>query len=106
MERTGTGFVPTSITAAPGLIQLPFTISGFPIAAIRMSASAQMDWGSAVRECTTVTVASSPWHKAHGTTNQTTRGCWAPWLPRVLEVKQQYASSLHRPKRPKAKPSL
>lgn len=53
------GFVPTSMTAAPGFTQSAFTISGFPMAAIRMSASAQMACASFVLECTTVTVASS-----------------------------------------------
>jgi hypothetical protein len=55
---TSTALVPTSMTAAPGLIQSAFTTSGFPTAAMTMSAVAQICWASWERECSTVTVAS------------------------------------------------
>ena len=57
-EVTSTGLVPTSSTAAPGLIHADLTISAFPTAATTMSARETMGAGSAVRECTTLTVAS------------------------------------------------
>src|SRR3546814_2218408 len=40
-EGTSTRLMPTSITVAPGFTQLPFTISGRPTAATRMSAPRQ-----------------------------------------------------------------
>ena len=46
----GTRLMPTSITAAPGLIQSPRTISGRPTAATRISARRQVAGKSAVRE--------------------------------------------------------
>ena len=51
--------IPTSMTVAPGLIQSPGTISGRPMAAIRMSARRHSSARSLVRECATVTVASA-----------------------------------------------
>ena len=58
MRPTSTAFVPTSITAAPSLIQSPFTSSGLPIAATTMSAVEQSSCALGVLECRTVTVAS------------------------------------------------
>ena len=58
MGHTGTALVPTSMTAAPCLIQLPLTISGEPTAAMTMSAWEVTASASGVFECTTVTVAS------------------------------------------------
>lgn len=58
-RRTSTALMPTSITAAPSLIQLPLTISGRPHAAITTSACRQMSAALGVREWMTVTVASS-----------------------------------------------
>ena len=52
--------MPTSITAAPGLIISPVTNSGLPIAAIRISASRVYFAISGVPEWTTVTVAFAP----------------------------------------------
>lgn len=56
---TSTGLIPTSITTAPGFIQLPLTIFGFPTAEIIMSACLVISSGFEVREWTIVTVASS-----------------------------------------------
>ena len=50
-------FIPTSTTAAPGLIQSPRTISGRPTAATSTSAWRQRAGRSRVREWATVTVA-------------------------------------------------
>ena len=52
--------MPTSMTAAPGLIQSPRTISVRPMAAIRMSAWRTTPGRSRVREWQTVTVAFLP----------------------------------------------
>ena len=51
--------MPTSITAAPGLIQSPRTNSGLPIATTRMSAVRQSAGRSRVREWAMVTVQSA-----------------------------------------------
>ena len=55
----GTRLMPTSITVAPGLIQLPRTISGRPTAAKSKSARRQTSARSLVLECAIVTVAFS-----------------------------------------------
>lgn len=57
--HTSTGLIPTSMTTAPGLIQLPLTMFGCPTAAITMSASRVISSGFFVLEWTTLTVASS-----------------------------------------------
>src|SRR5436190_6702820 len=54
-----TRLMPTSITAAPGLIQSPRTSSGLPIATTRMSAVRQSAAKSRVREWPMVTVQSA-----------------------------------------------
>ena len=53
----GMRLMPTSMTVAPGFPQSPFTISGRPTAATRMSASAATRARSFVREWQIVTVA-------------------------------------------------
>ena len=55
----GTRLMPTSITAAPGLIQSPRTICGRPVAAIRISAPRAIAGRSRDLECATVTVQSA-----------------------------------------------
>ena len=52
-------FIPTSIIIAPSFTQSLSTNSGYPIAAIRMSAFLQMSSIFLVLECTVVTVQDS-----------------------------------------------
>lgn len=54
---TSSGWVPTSITTAPGLSQLPRTKFGTPAAVTTMSASSVISSGFFVKACTTLTVA-------------------------------------------------
>jgi hypothetical protein len=56
---TSTGLIPTSITTAPGFIQLPLTMFACPTAAIMISACLVISSGLLVLEWTTLTVASS-----------------------------------------------
>lgn len=65
--HTSTGHVPTSMTTAPGLSQLPRTKLGIPAAAITISAFLVMFSGSFVKACTVLTVASCLYsrHKMH-----------------------------------------
>lgn len=56
---TSTGLIPTSIITAPGFIQLPLTIFGWPTAEIIISASLMNSSGFLVLEWTILMVASS-----------------------------------------------
>lgn len=53
----GIGFIPQSITTAPGLIQSPLTSFGLPMPTTRISARRTIDGRSLVFEWQTVTVA-------------------------------------------------
>jgi hypothetical protein len=57
--HTSTGLIPTSIITAPGFIQLPLTIFGWPTAEIIISACLVSSSGFLVLEWTILTVASS-----------------------------------------------
>ena len=56
---TSTGLIPISIITAPGFIQLPLTIFGWPTAEIIISASLMYSSGFLVLEWTILMVASS-----------------------------------------------
>ncbi len=83
-----TRLMPTSITVAPGFTQSPFTISGRPTAATRMSARRQTAGRSRVRLWAMVTVQLSA------------SSSWAIGLPTMLERPTTTASSpLRSPRR-------
>ena len=91
--------MPTSITAAPGLIQSPRTNSGLPIATTRMSAWRQSAGRSRVREWAMVTVQSARSSScATGRPTRFERPITTAWLAgqRAQRVVQQHRAAERR----------